>query len=143
MQIKKQLKDECLSHKIKIEKSGLIAIFVSARCKSKKQIKSNIDEDLRVEINNLQFREIPAIKNKQLFNVPSTFNGSKLKGLKKTVVFLTVLNKGEHVVNLIPRNSAFVESIEVKELSGTQEVKFDLNEQAENGDRRPWYTFIF
>ncbi len=33
-------------HNINISKSGLVAIFISARCKSKKQIKSNTDEDI-------------------------------------------------------------------------------------------------
>lgn len=142
MKINKQIKNECFTHKVKIKKAGLCAIFISARCKSKKQINSNIDEDLRVEINGLEFREIPPVKNKQLFNIPSAFNGSRLKGLKKTVVFLSILNKGEHAVNLIPRNSAFVEEIKVKELSGQQEVKLEINEQAEDGDRRPWYAFV-
>jgi len=142
MQIKKQLKDECLNHEIKITKAGLVAVFVSARCKSKKQINSNVDEDLRVEINSARFREIPPRKYIQLFNIPPAFNGSKLKRLKKTVVFLTVLTKGKHIISLIPKNSAFVEEIKVKELSGMQKVKFDINEQAEDGDRRPWYAFV-
>lgn len=56
--------------------------------------------------------------------------------------FLTVLNKGEHNINLIPRNSAFIEEIKVKELSKMQDVKLVIEEQAEDGDRRPWYTFV-
>lgn len=120
----------------------LYAIFVLARCKSKKQIKSNVDEDLRVEINGLKFREIPPEKNKQLFNIPASFNGSKLKGLKKTVVFLTVLTKGNHIVSLIPKNSAYIEEIKIQRLDGKEEITLDLNEQAEDGNRRPWFTFV-
>ena len=141
MNIKKKITQQ-YNHSFKISKSGLVAIFISARCKSKKQIDSNVDEDLRIEINGLKFREIPPEKNIQLFNIPASWNGSKLKGLKKTIVFLAVLNKGEHIISLIPRDSAFIEDIEVKELFGQQEPGFNFEEQAEDGDRRPWYTFI-
>ena len=89
-----------------VEKSGLVAISVSARCQSKKQLKSNTDEDLRVEINRAPFRELPPEKNIQQFNLPCTFNGSQLRGLKKTVTFLTVLEKGEHEIRLIPKRKS-------------------------------------
>lgn len=129
-------------HNFILKKSGLAAIAISARCKSKKQLKSNIDEDLRIEINGLQCREADHNKYKQLFNVPSAFNGSKLKGLKKTVVFLTILTKGKHAVGLIPKKSAFVESTGVWDLIAEQQPKLNIEEQAEDGDRRPWYTFV-
>ena len=128
-------------HTVQISKSGLVAVFISARCKSKKQSDSHNDEDLRVEINGARFREIPPEKNIQLFNIPPSFNGSKLKGLKKTVIFLTVLPKGENIISLIPQNSAFVEEIKVQALSSAQNLHLEINQQAEDGDRRPWYTF--
>ncbi|MDP3015158.1 MAG: hypothetical protein Q8N28_01970 [bacterium] len=133
---------ETYQHTIYTSKTGLVAIFISARCKSKKQTQSHVDEDLRIEINGLRFREIPPKKNIQLFNIPSAFNGSESKGLKKTVVFLTVLEKGEHAISLIPRNSAFIEEIKVQELTGIQDIEFKIENQAEDGDRRPWYTFV-
>lgn len=141
MEIKKRI-TRSYNHSFKTSKSGLVAIFVSARCKSKKQLNSNTDEDLRVEIDRLRFREIPPEKNIQLFNIPASWNGSRLKGLKKTIIFLSVLNKGEHIISLIPRDSAFIEDIEVKELSEEQSPTFNLEEQAEDGDCRPWYTFV-
>ena len=95
-----------------------------------------------MEINGLHFREIPPEKRKQLFNIPSAFNGSKLKGLKKTVVFFTVLTKGKNVVSLIPKGSAFIEDIKIQEFGKGQEIALGVNEQAEDGDRRPWYTFV-
>lgn len=121
MVIKKQINQQ-YNYTFNIAKAGLAAIFVAARCRSKKQIKSNIDEDLRIEINGMRFREIPPKKYVQVFNIPAAFNGSQLKGLAKTVVFLTVLNKGEHIVSLIPRTTAFVEEIKIKELTGLQDV---------------------
>jgi len=101
-----------------------------------------LGEDLRVEINKSAYREIPPRKNIQLFNIPPSFNGSKLKGLKKTVVFLTVLNKGSHVVNLIPKDTAFIEEIRIQELKDRQDVELKLGDIAEDGNNVPWYTFV-
>ncbi len=129
------------NHFFEISKSGLVAIFISANCKSKSQLNGKKDEDLRFEIDGLRLREIPPLKNIQLFNIPASWNGSKLKGLKKTIVLLIVLQKGKHVLSLISRDTAFVNDIGIRELSGIQDVKFDIEEQAEDGDRRPWYTF--
>jgi hypothetical protein len=140
-----QLKNKITSpyqYVFNVTKAGLVAIFVSVRCKSKKQINSNTDEDLRVEISGLRFREIPPEKNIQLYNIPPSFNGSRLKGLKKTVIFLTVLGRGENTLRLIPRNNAFVDAIFVKELSGKQKATLELENSAEDGNRRPWITFV-
>lgn len=141
MIIQKQITQQ-YNHSFKISKAGLVAISISARCKPRKQLNSNRDEDLRVEISGLQFREVPPEKNIQLFNIPASWNGTKLKGLKKTIVFLIVLSKGEHILRFVPRNSAFIEDVKVEELSGIQNPKFNLEEQAEDGDRRPWHTFV-
>lgn len=130
-------------HPFSLTKPGLVAIFVSARCKSMGQIRSNVDEDLRVEINGLQFREIPPAKNKQIFNIPPAFSGSKLKGLKKIVIFLTVLTEGKHIVSLIPKNSAYIEDIKIQELGSEREATLPLDDQAEDGNCREWYTFVF
>lgn len=130
------------TYTFQLEQPGLVAIFVSARCKSKQQLQSNVDEDLRIEINRAPFRELPPEKNIQQFNIPCTFNGSQLRGLKKTVVFLTVLAKGKHAVTLMPRHSAFVEEVRVQSLAGNQGPAIAINEQAEDGDRRPWYSFV-
>lgn len=128
MQIKKQLKNECFVHKIQIKKSGLVAIFVSARCKSKKQINSNTDEDLRVEINGLEFREIPPAKNKQLFNIPASFNGSKLKGLKKSTVFPIKSNKQDlHYIEIWADQKPWLEQVQFVVKSGIQVIqKYNL-----------------
>lgn len=113
------------------------------RCKSRSQIGSNTDENLRVEINGLRFRELPPEKYAQLFNIPPACNGSKLKGAKQTLTLFTVLEQGKHKLNLIPRPSAFVEDIEIRELYGQQHINLELEDQAEDGDRKPWHTFVF
>ena len=109
--MQKQITKE-YQHKINTTRSGLVAISISARCKSKKQLKSNTDEDLRIEIDSVYFRENPPQKNIQKFNIPVAFNGTELKGLRKTVVILAVLNEGEHTLSLIPKSSAYIESLE-------------------------------
>lgn len=141
MEIKKQI-TKPYQHTFNLSKSGLVAIFILARCKSKKQIKSNIDENLRIEINGTSFREIQPHKKIQIFDIPSAFNGSQLKGLKKTVVVLLVLDRGRHHIKLIPKHSAFLEEIKIKNLSSIQDVELDLEEQSEEGNNIPWYTFV-
>lgn len=133
MEIQKQI-TSIYNHKINITKPGLVAIFISARCDQK--------EDLRIEINGFYFRENPPEKNMQLFNIPPAFNGSKLKGTRETIIFLTVLSKGENIVSLIPKNAAFIENIEFMELSGMQDIELALNDKAEDGNNRPWVGII-
>jgi len=129
-------------HQFQVSRPGLVAIVLEARCRSRYQLRSDFDEDLRVEIDRLRFRELPPEKRTQLFNIPASCSGSALKGLKQTIIFLTVLEKGRHVVTLIPRYGAFVEDVRVRELSGQQTVTFPIEEQAEEGERRPWFTFV-
>jgi len=128
--------------KFRVSHAGLVAIFIRARCKSREQTESGMDENLRVEINGLRFRELPPEKYAQLFNIPPACNGSQLKGLKKTLIFFTVLEQGEHALHLIPQPSAFIENIEIRELQNRQYANLEMREQAEDGDRRPWIVFI-
>lgn len=133
---------ETYYHQFYVSRPGLVAIVLEARCMSRYQLRSDFDEDLRVEINRLRFRELLPEKHTQLFNIPASCNGSTLKGLKQTITLLTVLGAGRHVVSLIPHHGAFVESVRVQELSGQQIVTFPYEQQAEDGDRRPWFTFV-
>ena len=131
------------SHKFAVARAGLVAVILRARCRSKNQTSGKTDENLRVEINGLRFREIPPEKYVQLFNIPAACNGAELKGLLKTTVFFTILEQGEHILNLIPQPSATIEHIEVREFNGGEPIILDREEQAEDGNRRPWYTFVF
>lgn len=131
------------SFSFRVSHSGLVAIIIRARCKSGNQMESGMDENLRVEINGLRFRELPPEKYAQLFNIPPAYNGSQLKGAKQTLILFTVLEQGEHILNLVPQHSAFIEDIEIRELYGQQYINLELKEQAEDGDRKPWHTFVF
>src|SRR3989344_5978272 len=125
-----------------VQKSGLVAISMVARCKSRTQAGKKIDENLRIELNQLAFRENPLRTRNQFFDTPAAFNGSLLKNKEKTVVLLTLLDAGTHTLGLIPKQGAYIKKIIVEELSGTANPFFEIDSQPEDGDRRPWYTFI-
>src|SRR4030042_2575878 len=97
----------------------------------------------RCGVDERKFREIPAVDKPQYKDIAPAFNGSKLKGLKKTVIFFIWLEKGAHNVSLIPDNSALVEDVSIKKLGDGANINLEINEQAEDGDRRPWFSFIF
>ncbi|MBU2633268.1 transglycosylase SLT domain-containing protein [Patescibacteria group bacterium] len=144
------IKQQNLNKKIKenfdynfdVDERGLYSISITATCRSGKQIGERGGEDLRVEIDNQSFREIPSEKNIQLYNIPASWNGTKLKGLNKTVVFILWLEKGNHKITFIPDRGAKIENIKTEFIESTSKIKFDLGKQAEDGDRRPWYTFV-
>ena len=114
-----------------IDKRGLYAISITARCRSGKQVHERGGEDLRVEIDGQKFREIPPEKNVQLYNIPSSWNGTKLKGLKKTVVFISWLEKNNHKITFIPRKEAKLEDIKIEFVNTASKVEFNIEEQAE------------
>ena len=124
-----------------IDTFGLYAISITARCKSGKQLGAKGGENLRIEIDDVKLREIPPLDNKQYFDIPSTWNGIDLKGLAKTIIFLLSLNEGDHILTFIPDPSATIESYAITPIPDPQNISFDFDAQAENGDRRPWYTF--
>jgi len=137
---------EKLDYSVNVDATGLYSISISARVKSKKQTDTSDDEDLQIEIDGKKFREIPPVDKPQYKNIPPAFNGSKLKNLKKTVIFFIWLEKGLHTISLIPDipdRSGYIENIDIKKIEDIQKVKFAINEQAEDGNRRPWFTFVF
>ena len=115
-----------------ISKPGLYAISTTARCSRK--------DDLRLEIDNQFFREIPPEKNAQKYNVPPAWNGTKLKGRSQINIFLVYLGAGEHTVTFIPRGSAQVESWDFQQVMDSTKIELNLEQQAENGNGRPWIT---
>ncbi|MFC1756959.1 transglycosylase SLT domain-containing protein [Patescibacteria group bacterium] len=148
MQVIKQEKfnktiKENFDYDFDVEKRGPYVISITATCRSGKQIKERGGEDLGVEIDGQSFREIPPDKNIQLYNIPASWNGTKLKGLNKTVVFILCLRKGNHKIIFTPYKGAKIENLEIKKLGqNIKDLVFDINEQAEDGDRRSWYTFV-
>ncbi len=132
---------EKFSHNISIREFGVYAISITARCQGKGFLGLRKEQNLRVEINDHQFREIPPVKNVQLWKIPVAWNGTQLKGLQKTIVFILPLNVEDYVFKFFADPEAVIEKFEYKLLPDLQDIVFDLNEQAANGDRRPWFTF--
>ena len=93
-----------------VKEFGLYAITLIASCRSAKQTSQKGGEDLQVEIDGRRFREVPAQAKPQYQDIPPAWNGSQLKGLKKTVAFLLLLDSGEHEIVFIPDNGATIEA---------------------------------
>lgn len=119
--------------KFTLGESGIYAIYITARCNGK--------NDLRVEIDNQFFRETPPKDNIQKFDIPPAWNGTKLKGRSQTNIFLLQLDEGEHVIDFIPEGQAKVEKFSYWQIEDPTHIEFNLDQQAEEGDKRPWLTF--
>jgi len=117
-----------------IPDSGLYSVSITARCRGK--------NDLRVEIDGRLFRETPPEKDVQKYNIPPAWNGSKLKGLRQTNIFLIRLSKGEHTIAFYPQGQVTIEDWTYRQIEDSSNMTFDLGQQAEDGDGRPWFTFV-
>lgn len=125
-----------------VQEFGLYSVTVVASCRSAAQAEQKGGEDLLVEIDGRRFREVPAQAKPQYQDVSPAWNGSQLKGLSKTVVFLLLLDSGEHEIVFIPDNGATLEAEpHIKFTTEYQKIIFNIEEVAKDGDRRPWFTF--
>lgn len=115
-----------------LDVSGLYLIKIAARVRNKKQLQGAQDESLRVEIDGSKFPP----------NSPAVFAGGKLKGLKETIFFILPLNNGKHIVSLTADQGADLESFQVSRLHDNLTLAIGINDQAEDGDRRPWVVFV-
>lgn len=121
---------------------GWYLVSISARVKSEKQRGPEItdDEDLRVEINS---RKFPQLDNStRCLDSPTAFSGGKLHNRLKTVHFVIYLSPGERGISLVPDETATVELVEVQPIEDFPRLTLNLEEQAEDGNGRPWVTFV-
>lgn len=125
---------EKTQEKFAVSELGLYALSITARCKAKNY--------LRVEIDGRLFREIPPKDNIQKNTVPPAWNGKKLKGRSQTNIFLLQLDKGEHIIAFIPQGQAKVEKYNHWQIEDPIRIEFNLDQQAEDGDKRPWLNFV-
>lgn len=130
-----------LSHVVSITKFGVYAISITARCQGRWFLGLRKEQNLRLEINGRQFREIPPEKNTQLFKIPPAWNGTDLKGLSKTITYILPLNVEDYTFTFFADPEAIIEKFEHKALSDLNNIVFDLESRAEDGDKRPWYIF--
>lgn len=125
--------------------SGYYLIIITARTKGEKQLGEYVtdDEDLIVIIDNKKF---PKLKSKDLIDSPAAFSGGELHNLSKTIYFLTFLHGTNHTITLLadkPTNVATFVGLEIYRIQElTKKLKLSPHIQAEDGDRRPWITFV-
>lgn len=132
---------EALTFQFSAEEEGLYAVGVSARCRSGAQFGRYGGEDLRVEIDGMKLREEPPTARAQFFNVPPAWNGTKLQGLAKTVIFVLRLSAGEHKLVFVPyRGAEILEEPRIKKIGDLRNFTAVKEVTAEEGDRRPWIT---
>lgn len=102
-----------------VSSAGIYIIQIAARATNTEILKIKIDQ-------------------KEYFNKPAVFSGGELKGLKKSVFWVLSLNPGSHTVSLVPQPAGTLEQIKIYSFVG----ELLINDQAEDGDRRPWITFV-
>lgn len=127
-----------------VESGGLYLIYLSARARGEKQLGSSDDEDLRVEIDGEKFPKLT--DQERYFDSPTAFSGGQLHNLKKTVYFLLKLDRGKHIISLVPDISATFETLTVFQtdlVTLPGDLELSPNIQAEDGDRYPWIVFAF
>lgn len=148
MQVIKQEKfnkklSELFEYEFKAQEEGLYIIEIGARARSEKQIGPNEtdDDDLRIEIDS---RNFPKLNNAQRYlDSEASFSGGKLRNLKEIIYFLIYFSKGSHTLRFIPDRNPILEDLSIK-FTGNKisDINLEINQQAENGDRRPWITFV-
>lgn len=119
---------------------SIYLVEISARVKGEKQLGGSDDEDLKVEIDRLKF---PTLSGQSRYlDSPAAFSGGKLHGLAKSIFFFVPLRNGLHEITLTADVSATLEKIQVYKIdTGEESSLSDI--VAEDGDRRPWLTFVF
>lgn len=121
-------------------------VSVTARVKSEKQLNdATDDEDLAVRIDGKGFGYGGETKANN-FDAPPAFSGGQLHNLSKTVYFLTFLEGTNHKIEYtadFPPGTAVVERAEAAKWESEQVLRLELKLRAEDGDRRPWVTFVF
>lgn len=125
--------------------SSFYLLKLTARARSEKQLGPNAtdDEDLTIQIDGKTY---PKLGNPgRLIDSPAAISGGKSHNLSQTIYFLTHLNEGNHQVTLSAENSpgtAMFESLEVSALEPSLSLSIGVKSSAEDGDRRPWLTFV-
>lgn len=125
------------NYEFEISREGIYTISIEASCKSGKVLGLFGGEDLRVEIDGIKLREMPAKNRAEYFNVPPAWNGTKLKGKTKTIIFILKLDEGRHSIKFIPNKGA---TINEKPVVLPFEVNILNNVQSDERDRQPWIT---
>ena len=143
-----------------VNKNGVYAIKVTAGCDKL--------QDLRMELDGEYFREVPALKSIQKFDVAAAWNGDKLNGLSQVNIFFVNLEAGEHKLEFYLRDRHVTDvypsilqqikeewknriECEYRYLGGIIDdnshsvlvATLDLDLQSQKRNRQPWINLIF
>ena len=123
--------------------SGFYLLLIQARVKSKKQLAPNAtdDEDLVIKVDGKIFPKLG--DKRRLIDSPAAFSGGSQHNLLKTVYILTFLRGKNHILSLEtdkPSQTATLEKFAVYKFTPNDELNLGIEDQAEDGDRRPWIT---
>lgn len=128
--------------------SSFHLVSIAARAKSEKQISEGAtdDEELVVKVDDKVF---PKLGTKEaLLDSPASFNGGKLHNLTKTVYFLTFLRGRKHTIGLSTDKEPYTVTFENLQINAVETFHLEkdyfltIENQAEDGDRRPWIAFV-
>jgi len=90
----------------------------------------------------LDGQELTTSKNKKQ-DSRAVWNGNDLGGLKKTLLIVTSLKKGQHVISLKPDRSPYLRSISVIKIEEARIVYTPAdNNPAQKSEGRPWLSCI-
>jgi|GEM_PF-1362230 len=124
-----------LEYKFTTDKGGLHLIKIEAACQKRADLKVGIDE--------IKLREMPAKDKIQYWKIPPAWNGNELKGTSKIVVLIAELSSGEHILKFESKGEA--------ELSAEPKINFFErkslitvleNIQSLKKNRQPWITAV-
>lgn len=122
-------------HKFAADKDGLYSITVEAACQKRNDLKVGIDE--------IKLRELPAEDNVQYYKIPPSWNGNELKGTSKTVVFILELLRGEHSLKFEAEGEAdLLVEPKINFLERKSLVAVLKNTQSPKKNRQPWVTAV-
>ncbi|RLC38553.1 hypothetical protein DRH27_02000 [Candidatus Falkowbacteria bacterium] len=133
----KEVKEQ-YNYEFNITEQGIYIISIEASCKEGKVLGLFGGEDLRIEIDDIKLRENPVKGRAEYFNIPPAWNGTKLKGVAKTIYFVLRLDKGKHNIKFIPKEGAAIlrePTVELFEVN-----KIIENAKSEERNRQPWVT---
>lgn len=121
------------THNFSVSSDGLYSVLISATCKKKNH--------LRVEIDGMAINGIMPKSRNEFFSIPPAWNGNELKNTVKTIVFLTKLSKGDHILKFVPKGGAEIvlaPKVTLLDKDGLLTLFKDI--QSEERNCQPWIT---
>ena len=98
------------------------------------------DDDIFLYLNNQELTTSLNVKK----DAHSAWNGNDLGGLEKTVIIAVNLNKGKHLLDLIPDQSPYLKKLSIYKIEEKDKITYipTDNNPAQKSSGRPWLSFI-